>query len=381
MTQIRLSWSAMQSFLTCPRKHHLTYLQNLQKKPTAEKARLVFGSAFHKGIETALHMSVRGRHSLETYQTEAVAAARKYVTDNTVSGLTVRNHKGELVTDTEYYNSMADVKASVGDLLRYHIKVMGFGSHFHDRFIVPALSDLAMGEAPSAVMDANALPLIEYHFEYELLSNVVLSGYVDAILWDVELGQYVIYDWKTRTQFPFDQYAEIDGQLHLYAAVINELFPLANVSEVRMYQMLTKPPQPASISKKGVPNLGAASYNTTWEVWCATLPRGLVAEHYREALEGKLKTDEDFYRVVSVPITRYSCHEALDNAVTIAHMIEPAYEWDAPPAVLSSNGCKFCEFAMLCGGVLRYGGDATSVLTEHYIPRKIESIEEDITEE
>jgi hypothetical protein len=62
-------------------------------------------------------------------------------------------------------------------------------------------------------------------------------------------------------------------------------------------------------------------------------------------------------------------------------MIEPAYEWDAPPAVLSSNGCKFCEFAMLCGGVLRYGGDATSVLTEHYIPRKIESIEEDVTEE
>lgn len=384
----RLSWSAMQAFMTCPRKHNLTYIQNLQKKPTAEKAKLLLGSAFHEGIETALKMAAKGKHTLPDYQELAVAAARKYLADNIPLGLTTRNEKGQTVRDDSYYNAVADVRHSVAELLRYHLKVMGFGSHFHDRFIVPRVQDLIAGGVPRSPSEGFTVgplgePTVEYRFEYVLDRNVVLSGYVDAILWDIELGQYVVYDWKTRGSFPYDQYAEIDGQLHLYAAVLNELFPNANICEVRMYQMLTTPPQPASISRKNhLPNTGAASYNTTWEVWCATLPKGLNPAHYEDVIREKLKTDEAFYRVISVPVTEHSSHEAIDNALLISKLIVPHYaEGYIPTAVLSSNACKFCDFAILCSGVLRYGGDPSSVLTEHYIPRKIEGIEEDTPED
>lgn len=344
---------------------------------------MIFGSAFHKGIETALRMAAMGRHTTEQYVAGAIRDARKYIIETTPSGLTTRDAKGNVIPDQDYYIAIEDVKQGVAELLRYHIKVLGFGSHFHDRFIVPTISDLAQGGPPVTGPAFMSEPLIEYHFEYPLTGSIMLSGYVDAILWDIELQQYVIYDWKTRTQFPFDQYAELDGQLHLYAAIINRLFPAADIREVRMYQMLTKPPQPASISKKtGVPNTGAATYNTTWEVWCATLPKGLRPEQYADVMEGKLKTDEDYYRVIALPITEFSSQEAIDNAVYISEMMDGSFRGNLGlPAVLSSHACKFCDFAMLCGGALRYGGDVSSVLTEHFVPRKIDSIEDEITEE
>lgn len=390
-TPLRVSWSSMQSYLTCPRKYELSYVSGLQRKPSADHRNLMLGSAFHAGIQAALLAEYSSSLHMMAMTTEwmvkaAVDAARAYIREHTVTDKMVRDYTapGAMVLDFDYYNMVREVGVLVVELLRYHIPLLGLGS----RYIVPSVGDVVRGLPPEYrhADGADPVPAVEWHFEYPLMDNVTLSGYIDAVLWDTQTNEYVIVDWKTRGNFPFDDDALIDGQLHLYAAVVNDLSEYmhgahpeaAPIHNVVMWQFKTKTPSPASISKKTLlPNVGAKSYDTTWEVWCATLPAGINPDDYVD-LKAKMKTDEDFQRRVVAPVTALSTTLARENAEAAVRAIQWQLQSNHPaPAVLSSNGCKFCDFAMLCRNPLRYGGDVQTMLDEHYTTRNTNEEEED----
>lgn len=382
--QLRLSWSAIQTFLSCQRKYDLSYRENLQRKPSAEHRNLILGSAFHAGVEAALRQHFWTDYAQHINTTdwlvaEALAAARNYIKGATVSNKMVKDYQngGLLTHDFAYYNMIREVTQLVVELLRYHVPLIGLGN----RYTVPSVDDVLSGEPPigrpsnGRYYDADSdwpdvQPAVEWHFEYQVDGDTTLTGYIDTILWDTNAQDYVMVDWKTRNMFPNDNYAMIDGQLHLYAAVVNALAEKPVINQVMMYQMLTKPPAPAKMSTSNKPLTGASGYATTWEVWSESLPDGVDPEKYYNTIKDKLKDDSYFQRPVRGAVTETSSLLAMANVDAAVISIRSALASGMPlPAILSSNGCKFCDFAILCGNVLRYGGDAQSVLDNQYQER------------
>lgn len=379
-TPLRLSWSAMQTFLACQRKYDLTYRENLQRKPSAAHRNLLLGSAFHAGVEAALQytfdVDYHQMSGTSTWMVErALEAAETYLTENVVQGKVVTLN-GIRTQDDDYYAMVRDVTQLVRQLIRFHIPAIGLGS----RYLVPSLRDVLSGKPPTFAPEPNGepVPMSEYHFEFPLADNTILSGYIDSVLWDVEEEEYILVDWKTRGKFPHDSMALIDGQIHLYAAILNELAMHINsvkpIYKVVMWQFKTAIPEPASINKKtGKPNTGAKEYWTTWEHWVATLPRGMKAEHYEAEIRHKLKSVDEWQHPVSNMVSDISSKLALDNALAIEYAIRQALDSGVPlPAILSSNGCQWCDFSPLCTSVLRFGGTAEKLLTDLYQPRVVE---------
>lgn len=379
---LRLSWSAIQSFLACQRRYELSYRENLQRQPNAAQGNLLLGSAVHAGIETALRASFEERHPATAWEV-GIRAARRYVQQATVPNRTIRDSYGTTVPDYEYYSMVKEVEAVAAALLDFHYPQFEIG----ERFTVPTIAEVLSNTPPAKthlrpIEDPNDQPAIEWHFELPLDADTILSGYIDTVLWDVVEQEYVMVDWKTRTQFPSDMMAMIDGQLHLYAGVVNAMAGFYGtatpINKLLMWQLRAKPPQPASISKRnGLPNTGAASYDTTWEIWSATLPRNIRAADYAEIMEGKLKEARDFQRVIPAVVTETSTKLALDNVLAAVASIRAAIATGKPmAAILSANGCKFCDFAMLCANAFRYGGDVAPLVEQFYQPRIADIVEE-----
>lgn len=382
---LRLSWSSIQAFLSCERKYELSYREGLRRIPSAAHRNLLLGSAFHAGLEASL-LYVFGNDWHQTVWTEewlvtnAIEAAETYLEENVVHGKMVRDSRGQLVQDDDYYAMCREVDQLVRVMLRFHIPMLKLGT----RWTVPTISDVMSGLAPTfrTQPGQEPVPAVEWHFEFPIAENTILSGYIDTILWDNQEEEYVLVDWKTRSNFPYDNMAMIDGQLHLYAGVVNTLAEhltgIWPISRVMMYQMRTKTPSPASINAKtGIPNTGAKSYDTTWEYWVKTLPKSIKADKYKELLRDKLKDATDYQRPITAAVSDQSTQMALDNVRAAVDSIRAALATGKPlAAILSSNGCKWCDFAILCVNVLRYGGDATSIIKDMY-ERKDEEIPED----
>lgn len=389
---LRLSWSSIQSFLSCQRKYDLTYRENIQRIPSAASRLMMLGSTVHAGIEAALQAEFeidyhQNAGRVDWLVTAAVTRAREYVEQSTIPNKKIKDYSngGVLTLDQDYYNMMREVSQLAVSLLRFHIPLIGLG----DRYLVPTVRDVVSGLPPEYRHEEGQepIPAIEWHFEFPVDENTILSGYIDTILWDTVEQEYVIVDWKTRGSFPDDRMALIDGQLHLYAAVVNSMAEHINgvspINRVMMYQLKTKTPSPASIhAKTGIPNTGARSYDTTWEVWKATLPKGIDPDRYWNVMKDKVKQPSEFQHPVMGAVTDTSSQLAVDNVKAAVYAIRAALESGTPlPAILSSNKCQWCDFTMLCTNVLRYGGDPSSILSEFYQPRSTDAIELEMAEE
>lgn len=358
---LTVSWSKMQTFLKCQRQYELSYVEGLDAKPKADDRPKLLGSAIHAAIQAAIQYVFQTVTPDEKELTRlAVQAARNYIRDNTVANATVYNYeRGQHEVNSAYYDMMNELLIVAPVLAEYHVPRIGIGKRFRP---------VSRGELVKGAGDTCA---VEWTINHKLKTHTI-TGIVDTVLWDEEAGDYVIVDWKVRDSFPHDTMALLDGQLHLYAAILNAQG--AKIGRVCMFQLKSKTPSPASISvRTSLPNTGAASYDTTWEYWVKTLPAGINPEEYREQMLPKLKQDSDFIRPVFNGVTATSSSLALDNALqTITAMVQANKQLakgEGLPAVLSSTQCRFCPFWRLCAGALRYGGDVTEVVETEYIKK------------
>lgn len=356
-----VSWSQLQTFLQCPRKWELGYVDNLERIPSADSLARVRGAAFHAGIQAAF-LSPEG-------QTEAaIQAARNYLIQNTERNKEIWDYSMRVfVPDVAYYAMLDTLAQELPSLLAYHVPHVGIGT----RYRAATHAEVFGG--------SDDTPMLEYHFVCPV-GQVGVQGYVDAVLIDIETGVQVICDWKLRTQFTPNDATQADGQLTAYAALLNAQG--ANIQKSIQWQFRAKTPTAASISKRdGKPNTGAQSYDTTWEEWVRTLPADINPERYRELMEPKLKTLDEFQLRGETAITTLSCALAranIESAMTLLSFAATMLnEGSALPAVLSAQQCRYCDFVKLCADPLKHGGNADILIQSEFREKtKHEHIEE-----
>jgi hypothetical protein len=239
----------------------------------------------------------------------------------------------------------------VSELLSYHLPKLA------------RYKAVTKGEVVEGAGDERA---VEWEIEVPF-DGYTVKGIVDAVVRDQETGELVIMDWKLRQQFTSLDVAQVDGQLHFYAAALARLAGKQVVNRVVQWQFRAKLPSPASISvRNSKPNTGAESYDTTWAYWCATLPAGIDPADYEELMRPKMKEDYAFSMPCEGLVTAESSTMTLRNTEDAVALLKSTQSF---PAIMSAQKCQFCPFVRLCSGGLRYGGDITPVIEEYYQKR------------
>lgn len=363
---MKVSFSRLGSAAHCLRQYELRYVEGLEKKPSLENEGRILGSAIHAGFDAALVFWFNHYKDgswdvyVENWVNIAVKAAQNYVLSQ-AAGVPVD-------TPVEYFDMIESVRLEAAAFVKYYLPRMGFGNRY-----VP----VSVSEVLPQYMEAH-VPFVEYDFELPLDSGDILVGRVDAVLRDLTTGELILVDWKSRVAFPADYLADIDDQLHLYAAAINANG--GNISQVAMMQMKRGLPKGAEFSTKdGLPLTGRASYNATWESFYDSLPAGIDAEHYRPLLEGKLKRHEpDFFHPVFGYVTETSSMLVLENMAKQINVLLAAQRADEFPARMSYTACQFCEFKRLCSSFLRYGGDGSEMIALDFQKRDRSAVVEEM---
>lgn len=355
------SWTRLQTAQTCGQKYKWRYQKGYVERPSAASRPLVLGSAVHKGIETYLRVITEVQHELEFVpdiekaraEVDAFQAVRDYIKGETRPNQQRYDDKSGLKAfDSEYYEMMREVEKTAVELLEFYLPT------------IPATWRIATkGQVIPGRYEGNPQGdelALEWKIYHDFPMGEEFTGIVDAVIHDSESGATLLVDWKVKGNFPLDDKAALDGQLHLYAAVLNEHG--AAIREVCMYQMKSTLPANAEISAvTGEPLTGRSGYATTWEHWRATLPMGVDASKFEDKMRPKMKDMSYFLRPIYSPVTRHSTQFALDNAHQAVRMVDN----NTLPAKLSSYDCNFCPYFRLCDA-LKYGGNVEMVVDLAY---------------
>lgn len=345
-----LSWSQLGSYNKCARRWQFEYQHRIEPIPGVDSRSLLIGKLFHAGMAAALELSwldagvVQPSRWVRTAQ-KAVAAV--FNTEVPQDVVVWDEQSGSKVPNVEFYDMANDAKQTVNAMLEYYIPRIGL----NERYFVAS-------EASLFKKGSDKVSLIEWQFETAVslpgVGRQVFTGFVDAVLYDKQDDVYVIVDWKSRASFPKTAAAQIDGQLPFYLAILRSMKGFKSNVRINtgiLWQFKTKTPSPASISvKNGLPNTGAASYDTTWDVWVKTLPLGINPEDYRELMMPKLKTHADFENLVVTVGTDDVCDEVLDTVAQTVAAMRWSIKTENFPAQINSMGCEYCPFKSICIG-------------------------------
>jgi hypothetical protein len=362
LESLRISHSQKQLFLKCPRAWELRYAEGLSPKNVSDKKPMLLGSAFHAGIAAGLtEMYKDGEFMLH----QATTAAIRWVHDNTVPDKTRYVEGGGFERDHSYYRMMDEIKEEASKLLRFYLKRMELGTRYrvmgtHELIgTANELFDLS-GEEDKACVELEFKIAIPH-------TDVQFSGYIDAIMMDTETNEIVIFDWKVRGMFAYDQLAGLDDQLFIYATLLSTVG--VRVDKVCMFQIKSSLPDDARIGVNGLPLTGGdRGVNTTRDRWIETLPANVNPDQWLPKMEGKFKPLSEWVHPVFMPYTSDVGNLTMLNLqATIKHM-QFAISNDSYPATLNQSVCKQCDFWRLCSG-MQFGGDP-SLIIQHSYDRK-----------
>lgn len=360
---ITLRWSSIAAYMGCQRKYDFAYNQGLVRKPGPEAAARILGSHVHAGIDAALRLSFDHDAPTIDLVTQVVAAARRYNHET-------RNHDQKVydwetrtfVPDIDYRVMMDNLLEQAITILRYQVPRIGLGTKYR----VASVGEVIGGS--TSEYEAHEDPMVEWQFTepFEFDGNdYLITGTADTVLQDIETGEYLLVDWKTRAVMPDERLVDLDGQLKLYAAVINHLAGKNVITRTCQWQLLTKVPQPVKLTEKKR-EVSKAAPASTWEIWSESVAAlGLDPEDYRAEMEPKMHAPGFYSRPVFTPVTPAASHRTLDNVLRIGEMIRYSRERQSWPSLPSLKGCQWCDFKNLCR-VRAYGGDEQFVIDTEY---------------
>lgn len=373
---IPLRWSSISYFARCQRRYSLGYIQHFIRKPGPESRARILGNHIHAGFQAALLLHFRdGRVGAEALKNAAVAASRKFNQDNIIQGKTYFDYesKSEKI-DSAYYEMMQDVVIQANHVLNYQIPRIGLGTKYR----VASIGEvLGFDVGPSILNDH---PFVEWNFHQPVFwSNAAgfdgsyeydITGTVDAVLYDLQTKEYVVFDWKSRKAMPQTRLIDLDGQLKLYAAIINHRAAGSGIKQqiahTVQYNMLTAVPKPVTLTEKKR-EVSKSVGSTTWEVWSESLRgMGLDPADYEELRE-KMHAASWFTNPVSTPVTPISSRAILLNVLQWGEAIRIGMTTGSFPALPSMTGCQYCDFKSYCAAHDN-GGDIDFVLQNDYMP-------------
>lgn len=361
--------------MKCHRKYNLSYNEGLTRKPgIASRARML-GSHVHAGLQAALLTAFEAPDApADHLVAAAVRAVREYNRDTTVPNQERYDYETrQMVSDAEYYALVTDVYYQALDIVRYQIPRIGLGTRWRVASEREVLFDVG----------GDNTPMVEWTFQVPYTHDgyvPVISGTVDTVLIDNQTGERVLFDWKTRGIMPDSRLVDLDGQLKLYAAILNLLAEAPVITQTCQYQIRNTVPQPAKLTEK-TRKLSMAAIASTWDVWADSVRAlGLDPEDYREQMEPKLRSEEDYTMPVYSPVTPAMSDIVIRNTLAIGDAIRHATATQSWPAIPSMTGCQFCEFKSLCR-VMDYGGDVAFVLDTEYVQTDPLTLETEVVDE
>jgi hypothetical protein len=286
--QDQFSFSSVSCYLECNRKYFFRYATDAIDESSTDALEL--GGAFHDGLEAACNIAWGLRDS----------ATPKETTQAALGVLNVPHAKAE-------------------QMLRAYIPALQLNESLF-------------------IETWQGKPALEIPFEVELAPGVQFRGMIDAVVRNAR-GEKLLVDWKTRGYFTEGVPAQLDAQLHLYAAAADRLgLPYDRVAQV---QFAKQTPATPMMTKTG--KLNRRMGKTTQDIFdraCRFYDLDPVQE--REAFADKILPISAFVRVS--PIEPYP-DIYVDWFVDSVRRIQNDTLWT--PASRSYT-CKWCGFHEPC---------------------------------
>lgn len=331
----RLSYSSINTFKSCPKKFHWSYVRGIEKREKRTRYAAILGSAVHEGMADWL---VTGRYDVGAW-VDQNTEADKMVFDWEV------NHD---VPDTDYYLMMDEIRLTANRILEYQT------ARFPSNYRVAYSGEFMGGELNQ--------PLVEYEIEFELEEHKYV-GYVDAILYDSNTDTFVPVDFKVRGQFAAPHIRELDTQLPLYAMVLQQI-ALKPINRALSYEMRNSVPKEVVINKDGTPSIAAIA--STWEAWSLSCRKlGIDPDKYADKIKHKLH-DEAWYTLTS---------DIVINDDLLSSVWSEVQDWsdvvasaEKFPGVYNHMTCQMCPFHKLCH-TERYGGDVGVIIERDFVEK------------
>lgn len=342
-----LSYSQMGSFTTCAKKYEYEYVDRLRlKKGAVQQSSL--GDLVHNGIAAALHKS------WELEQEPAINVDQKRVAYENAAYFAIKERANKSRHDVLTLEGDETPVEDVWDALAldaYHITINVLDElQLGTRYLVQRIMVEDGPYNPGTVYE---LPLIEYAISLPLTEDANFSGVVDAVLYDTERQENILFDWKVRGRFTDYNVEVLNGQLPLYQHVLNQLDPTLEITSTVLFQITAKAPQPPVLlkNKKGV---SRAAITCSWELYKQTvIDYGFKVEDYEEEMRPKLAAVE-FFSPIEITRTAATTQRFWDNAKQFA--INITKQTDFPMAL--GYPCRSCAFARLCTAkIMGYGED------------------------
>lgn len=156
-----VSYSQFGTFLTCPFKYKLSYIDNIDVSTNNEYN--TFGTAMHKTVQDFVS-NIYNRELHENSHITNTSRLRKYIEEISKEN----NISDQAISALEnfYFNGIYILK----DL--YKKRHIYFSENWQ-------------------LIDN------EYKLEIELQNNIDLIGYIDTVLYDKKNDEYILYDYKT----------------------------------------------------------------------------------------------------------------------------------------------------------------------------------------
>ena len=379
---MRLSWSAIKDFMHCHRKYQLGYIEGLVKPDSSDSTTKVIGSHVHAAWEHAmLGVAHDGFVRMSNIIEDGLYGLRNYRAHTLDNNKVIWDYETQqFVPDTGYFTMMEVAFETARAVIEYQMPRFDW-----NRYRPATLEDL-FGEAATDVLGLSpglktvTDPLIEWKFEIPLFgitpekpdadNEHVLVGVIDAVVWDNKQNEFVFLDWKTRRTMPDEQLVALDGQLPLYASIINYLAGKLLIRRVVMYQFSSNTPNGAKLTQRG--EVSKAIPGSTWDVWSSSVRSlGFNPEQYREEMEPKCQPETHYTLPVSVAINEQVVERMIIHLQEVIIAMQAAYANDNFPGILSldQGGCAYCWFKNICH-VYQGGGDPQLVIDREYMVKR-----------
>ncbi len=349
MTALRLSYSAISTWRSCPKRYEYSYFEGL--RPKYEAPPLVLGNILHLYLETFY------RSLTEGLKPDMAHGRGLHVVDET--------HGGNV-------KALADAAHAAGaeDAAKDLLDVVAKGTRLSERYY-------AIRGAADA--DRYEVMLVEERFDQTLMihvdgSEVVIPSVVDLVVRDNEDGEIELWDHKSTGNIPREGRRLRDLQLTIYRVGLEEKYNIVPARVVWNYIRTKEPTVPKLLRAGGLSR--DKRMDTTDLVYKAAIKANkLKVSDYPDLIDhfANREKTQFFLRVVH-PIMQVEPVLFNDVIVTAKQVMEASAGYRifgaAPECVRNLDmHCDRCAFSDLCTAAIT-GGDEEGIKQQHFNRRR-----------
>ena len=329
MSDIRFSYSSVQTWMKCRQAFAYRYVQGLES--LVQDARPQIGSAVHFALAMSILQGDDDENIAESLRLWVEEEMEKY------------NHLPVEIA-AEFELALRDQVAQAHPIARRALSSV-------DR---DAWETVRIGGEPA----------VEWAFERTVPGIGVFQGQIDWVARHRPTGLIWLWDYKIRQQFSSHSMEEYNTQMAVYQHVLQEDVGLELAGSIT-FEVSSKLPRRPDVNKNGT--LSRAAINTDWATYLQAIhERGQNPLDY-EDMRLKLQ-DKVFYRALPNYRNRATTQRIWGQFIRAAVDMRSVVNGGAIPQVYRSMApfnCRPCSYNVVCMGQLR-DDDVEYLIKNHY---------------